>query len=264
MKNLSKQSMELMSGFISNKEVLRVREVPCSDYAQSLFLILSWSLKQKNNADFSQFKELSNSDIAFLEKTISQYNGGFQKDFFKLNYNKPIYMETTALLFLLSSSEKKWTDNELSLLGEFALRKITQQKVRDQIINKLVFHYKALNEETDKTFDAIFDSLVQYILKINFPKFSYKYINQTLFISSVYDKWYCEFNTYNDQIILYHANKRHDVNKYHLQKTFKGHFATIENILSYIQHHDSYVINERYNYDYVSKILNKKRKTKFS
>lgn len=264
MKNLSKQTIDLISGHIGSKEILKVKDLPFSEYAQSLFLILTYSIRQKGDLNFDKLKDLTTNDISFLNKALEQANLLFEKGFFKMIYNKQAYMETISLLFLLNPNEKKWTLEELLLIEEFALRKIANQKIREKMIHKLVADYKVLDAKTEKTFDSIFDDLIKYILKINYQKFSYKYINQTLFISSLYDKWYCEFNSYNEQIILYHANKRHDVNKYHIQKTFKGHFATIENILGYIDHHDSYVINERYNYDYVSKILNKKRKTKFS
>lgn len=265
MKNLSKQSMSLIERTVSAKEILRIMDANyCSDYSKSLALILIYGVKNRSNLNLDQFKDLQEKDKNFLTKVINHYDKPFEKDFFKLIYNKHVYMETISLFYLLKLSDRAWSTNELMLFEEFSIRKIQNQTFRDKMLNKLALDYKSLNAATDKCFDSMFDDLVNYLFKINYEKFTYKYINQTLFISSLYDKWYCEFNFHNEQIVLYHANKRHDVNKYHIQKTFKSHFATIENVLGYIDHHDSYVMNERYNYDYVSKILNKKRKTMFT
>ena len=68
-------------------------------------------------------------------------------------------------------------------------------------------------------------------LKYNFR---WQFINNIVFIYSAIDQWYFDY-TLKENISLFHKNKLHSINKYHLQRKFDS----IYSLLRYIKKHDN-------------------------
>ena len=81
------------------------------------------------------------------------------------------------------------------------------------------------------------------------------FVNDLLFLESKFDSWKLDIHNEINIITLYHKNRNYSKKDYHIQRKFEGNLATFENIFNFIQKHDYYVVNYKYNSKRMEKLF---------
>lgn len=194
-------------------------------------------------------------DFNMLKRYVDALDLPIDRKSLKPFKNNTIVLEAIFLKLMCLPDEIVLNNELLAWIEEIILPGLFSNEIRTNMIEYLEWAYEQIGQP--KTYNDIMNTLAHFIyLKYKDSGIgSVSYNNQILFICSRYDEWYAELFLEDDRIELYHKNKKYDIDKYHKQKLFKYPYSSIENVLSYIENHDRYVLNDKYNYDKLFELL---------
>lgn len=185
--------------------------------------------REKINED-EYLLELSKSRIAKVIESAIRF------DFLKRRLNYEILPDN------IESYIKSFKKNYIDFIKQPDVKKQIQS-----VLDKYKQRFK-----DDYNGKEVEDTVKSLCNKYNF---TYQTISNVIFISSKFDKWRVDCKTDFSGFKLYHCNKRHSLKDYHFQRKFEGKHAKVEEIIAYIKKHDEYVLNHKYNYDKIDKLL---------